>query len=262
MRVRVSLGRFMIRLGRFIQSLALMVMKPDDLVEFSRQDYSTPQSLRDWSSEETVDSGLNPLESACLEKIPIKKGRVLLLGLGGGREAIPLAQQGFEVTGVDYVPEMVQRAKENAAKRGLKIEGLVQEISEIDAPPDSYDLAWLTNSMYSIVPTRKNRVAMLQRLHRILRPGGFLICAFHWEKRREPSQLAEWARKIFALMTLGNLRYERGDILWLKREFLHVFSSEAALRSEFEEGGFTLFHLQIPESGVEGGAVLQPRKLT
>jgi SAM-dependent methyltransferase len=256
------MARFLLRLGRFIQSLAIMVMRPDDLVEFSRQDYSTLESLGDWSSEQTVDSGLNPLESACLEKIPIKNGRVLLLGLGGGRDAIPLAQRGFEVTGVDYIPEMVQRAKTNAAKRGVKIEGLVQEISEIDALPDSYDLVWLTNSMYSSVPTRRRRVAMLQRLHGTLRPGGFLICTFHWEKRREPSQLAEWARKLFAIITLGNLSYERGDILWLKREFLHVFTSEAALRSEFEDGGLTLIYLQIPESGVEGGALLQPRKLT
>jgi len=32
-RHRIALGRFLIRLGNFIQSLAVMVMKPDDLLE-------------------------------------------------------------------------------------------------------------------------------------------------------------------------------------------------------------------------------------
>jgi SAM-dependent methyltransferase len=157
---------------------------------------------------------------------------------------------------VDFVPELVQKARENAARRGVRIEGLVQEISEIEAPPGSYDLVWITSSLYSIVPTRKGRVAMLQRLHRILREEGFFYCSFRWWEGWQPAQVVEWARKIFALMTIGNLRYEQGDILWLNREFMYVFTSEAALRSEFEDGGFTLIHLQIPESGMEGAALL------
>lgn len=39
MRPRVALGHFLVRLGRFIQSLSIMVMRPDDLVELGRQTY-------------------------------------------------------------------------------------------------------------------------------------------------------------------------------------------------------------------------------
>lgn len=49
------------------------------------------------------------------EKIPLKQGRVLVLCMGGGREAIALAQRGFEVVGVDFVPEVLEKARENAA---------------------------------------------------------------------------------------------------------------------------------------------------
>jgi len=59
-----------------------MVMRPDDLVEFGRQDYATPKELEYWSSEQVLQQGLNPLETLLLEKIPLKTGRVLLLGLG------------------------------------------------------------------------------------------------------------------------------------------------------------------------------------
>lgn len=147
MRPRIILGRFLLRLGGFIQSLALMVMRSDDLVEFSRQGYA--KDVHYWGSEDTVGEGLSPLESSLLKKVPLERGRVLVLGVGGGRDAIPLARLGFEVTGVDFVPEMVQQAKENAARQGVKIAGLVQEISELEVPHGSFDLVWLAKEMYT-----------------------------------------------------------------------------------------------------------------
>jgi 2-polyprenyl-3-methyl-5-hydroxy-6-metoxy-1,4-benzoquinol methylase len=234
-------------------------MRPDDLVEFSRQCYYSKKIALDyWSSDEIVAGGLNSLETALLEKVPIKNGQLLLLGVGGGREAIPLARLGFEVTGLDFVPEMVEQAKQNAARNGVHLEGLVQEISQLDLPPDSYDIVWLSNRMYSCVPTRDRRIAMLQRIHKTLRPGGYFICSFHWAKRAVFPLRVELARKIFALLTSGNLWYEPGDILWHNAEFLHAFSSETDLRSEFEEGGFVAIDFLIPESEIEAMASLFP----
>jgi SAM-dependent methyltransferase len=243
-------------LGRFIKSLAVMVMRPDDLVEFSRQYYAKPKELGHWSSEEVVSPGLNPLETALLERVPIRTGRLLVLLVGGGRDAIPLAKLGFAVTGMDFVPEMVQRAQENAARHGIHLDGLIQEVSQLEVPPGSFDFAWLSNSMYSSVPTRTRRVEMLRGIHRALRPGGYFICTFHWDKKVRFSAKVELARKIFAFLTLGNLWYEPGDMLWLNVEFIHAFSSEAELRSEFAEGGFVALDFLIPDSGNEAGAVL------
>jgi SAM-dependent methyltransferase len=256
MRLRVVLGHFLVRLGRFIQSLAPMIMRPGDLVEFSRQCYASSKELEHFSSDKLLRQGLNSLETSLLEKIPISQGRLLLLGLGGGRDAIPLARLGFEVTGVDFVPEMVRRAEENAAREGVKIQGLVGEISTLDLPLGSFDVVWLSQSMYSLVPTRQRRVAMLRRLRNILKPGGYLICMFHWEKGVGFSPKVEMARKIFSVLTWGNLWYEPGDMLWHNVEFVHAFASEEELRSEFEAGGFSLLHLQLPDEGVEGGALL------
>ncbi|MBW1887914.1 MAG: hypothetical protein JRI52_06130, partial [Deltaproteobacteria bacterium] len=112
MRPRIILGRFLIRLGRFINSLAVVVMRPDDLVEFGRQTYANPESVENLCRVETVDLGLTSDETGLLEKTPLKKGRLLLLGVGGGREAIPLARMGFDVTGVDFVRDLVERSIE------------------------------------------------------------------------------------------------------------------------------------------------------
>jgi len=260
MRPRITLGRFLIRLGKFVESLAVMVMRPDDLVEFGRQMYTRPHNVESWGRPDLVNRGLNDAEIALLEKLPMKEGRLLLLGVGGGREAIPLARMGFDVTGVDFVPSMVEKAKENAAQRGVKIEGLVQEISELDVPAGSYDVVWLCAAMYSCVPTRQRRVAMLRRVRRALRLGGHFLCQFHWGTQYQHSPKVELARRLVAYLALGNLSYEPGDMLWHNIEFIHGFLSEEELRSEFEAGGFEVVHLHISDRMARGGAVLLKRE--
>ena len=59
-------------------------MKPDDLIEFSRQTYSRPQHVQAWSEDSLVDSGLTPQELSLLQQVPVKSGKLLILGVGGG----------------------------------------------------------------------------------------------------------------------------------------------------------------------------------
>ena len=240
MNIRIAFGHLLIRLGAFLQSLPVNVMKPDDLIEFSRRTYAKPDDVESWAEDELVDAGLNKDERALLELLPLRAGRLLLLGVGGGREAIPLAQAGFRVTGVDFVPAMVARAIENADKRGVAIEGLVQEISALDVPAGAYDLVWISRAMYSCVPTRARRVAMLRKIAQALKPGGYLVCQYHHETRYHPSPRKLFLRRLVGILTLGNTRYEPGDTLWFNIEFVHAFSSEQEVRSELEEGGLVV----------------------
>jgi 2-polyprenyl-3-methyl-5-hydroxy-6-metoxy-1,4-benzoquinol methylase len=256
MRPRIHFGRFLIRLGRFIQSQALMVMRPDDLVEFSRQTYAREKMVEDLGSTDLMYPVLHPDEQVLLGRLPIQGGRLLLLGVGGGREAIPLAKMGFEVTGVDFVPEMVEKARKNAARHGVKIKGLSQEISRLDVPAGAYDVVWLSAAMYSCVPTRGRRIGMLQRIGKALKPGGYFICQFRWDTSRS-ARPWELVRKIVAFLTLGNLWYEKGDTLSYNIEFIHAFSHADEVRSEFAEGGFEVIHLHIAEEILLGGAVLR-----
>jgi SAM-dependent methyltransferase len=232
-------------------------MRPNDLVEFSRQTYARENMVKDLGREDLIYSGLYPDEQALLERLPKKEGKLLLLGVGGGREVTPLARMGFEVTGVDFVPAMVEKAKENAVRHGVRIEGLVQEISKIDVPAASYDVVWLSAAMYSCVPTRGRRVEMLERINKALIPGGYFICQFRWDMRGGPAHIWALGRKVVAFLTLGNLRYERGDTLPNNIEFIHAFSREDEVRSEFTEGGFNVLHLHITEEILLGGAVLR-----
>ena len=84
MKSRISVARFLNRLGGFIQSLAIVVMKPDDLIEYSRQSYRRNQNMELWIRDDVVDSGLTEYENTLLDYVPLRKGRILLLGVGGG----------------------------------------------------------------------------------------------------------------------------------------------------------------------------------
>ena len=258
MRPRVAMGKFLIRTGRFIQSLAVVVMKPRDLIEFTRLTYAHPRDLQGWADRDLVDSGLTPAEDSLLKRIPLAGGRVLVLGSGGGREAIVLARRGFDVTGVDNVVGMAEKAKENAAERGLNVRFLVQDITKLDVPKRSFDIVWLAAGLYSLIPTRKLRTALLERIGSALREGGYCICGFYKNGDKRPTSKGAIFRTIVQYVTLGNLHYEKGDILLADIEFAHAFSSEDELREEFSRAGFDVLYLSFPGERGRGEAVLKP----
>jgi len=230
-------------------------MKPDDLVEFSRQSYDSKEDIESWAVDELVESGLAPDEMDLLSDLPKKSGKLLLLGVGGGRDAIALAKLGFHVTGVDYVSEMVERAVENAQKRGIQMEGLVQEISKLDVPSETYDIVWISRSMYSCIPTRARRVELVMRIAEALKPGGYFLCQFHRGDTNQYSKNGMFLRRLIAALTFGNRELEPGDHLFLNVEFLHEFNSLDEVRSEIEEGGLVVTRFQTEINPIRAGAV-------
>lgn len=257
MRPRAVLAKGMIRLGRLLQSLALMIMRPDDSIEFGRRDYGRSASLDAWAKDGLVDSGLEPEEKELLMDIPLRAADVLVLGAGGGRDSLPFARMGHRVTAVDFVPGMVERAEDNARRRGLRLTGIVQEVSRVDFPSESFDLVFLSAAMYSSVPTRRRRVAMLERIRAVLRPQGYFVCQFSWKPGLSLNPKAEFLKKLVAGATLGYHGYERGDQLWGNVEFQHFFSSRPELEAEFAEGGFEIMKIRLPDGEIRGGAVLR-----
>ena len=139
----------------------------------------------------------------------------------------------------------------------MNIGGIVQEISNLDTPANVYDIVWLSAAMYSSIPTRQRRTAMLKRIGTALKSGGYFICQFHWDINKTLSPKVERARKVFAFLTRGNLWYEAGDTLWANQEFIHAFSKEDDLRAEFSDGNFETLFIHFDDDKLRGGAVLQ-----
>lgn len=257
MRPRVRLARALVRLGGFVQSLALPVMRPRDIIEMNRLHYSDPETISFLASERFVDGGLEPGEAALLEYVPLRQGRFLNLLGGGGREAIAFARMGFDVTSVDFLPELTEGTLANAARQGLRIEALTQDVTRLDLPAGSFDVAWLAAQMYSSIPGRAGRIRMLRGVAEALKPGGFFITQFRWQASSGRSRAAEAARKVMAVVSAGYIRYQAGDHLMGNSEFIHAFSSQDELRSEFARGGFDVLHLRFDDERLCGWAALK-----
>jgi SAM-dependent methyltransferase len=60
-------------------------------------------------------------------------GRALDLGCGSGIWAAALAGRGWNVTGVDFVPKALRRARERAEQTGVEVELLQGDVTELGA---------------------------------------------------------------------------------------------------------------------------------
>ena len=80
---------------------------------------------------------------------------------------------------------------------------------------------------------------MLQKVISLLRPGGYFILGYLWRPDEALShKRVAWLKKIVAWLTLGNIGYEKGDMLRFNQEFFHAFSNRDELRGELVESGF------------------------
>src|ERR1035438_3431008 len=94
-----------------------------------------------------------------------KPGRALDFGMGQGRNAVFLAQQGWDVTGFDPSPSAVRIANRNAASVGEKIRAVVARDDQFDFGAAQWDLIVVT---YVRDPNAHD-AAVFQRA---LKPGG------------------------------------------------------------------------------------------
>jgi SAM-dependent methyltransferase len=60
-------------------------------------------------------------------------GRVLDLGCGSGIWAVALAQRGWQVTGVDFVPKALRRARERAKEAGVEMQLVEGDVTDLGA---------------------------------------------------------------------------------------------------------------------------------
>jgi SAM-dependent methyltransferase len=93
-------------------------------------DPATVQKAREfWNKEFADDKALRDKEPSKLFVDAVrasKPGTALDLGMGQGRNAVFLAEQGWKVTGVDLSDVAVEQAKKSAAARGVTLNGGVK----------------------------------------------------------------------------------------------------------------------------------------
>jgi SAM-dependent methyltransferase len=101
--------------------------------------------------------------------------RVLDVATGSGNAAIAAARNGCVVTGTDYVPELLERARARAAAEGLAV--TFAEADAEDLPYGDGEFDAVTSSLGVMFAPDQERAAA--ELTRVCRPGG-TIAMVNW----------------------------------------------------------------------------------
>lgn len=98
------------------------------------------------------------------------RGSVLDVGCGLGDNAIFLAERGHRVTGVDFSPTAIERARGRAAERGADVEFAVADATRLDGFDGRFDTVVDSALFHCFDPGQ--RAAYLDALRRVCAPGG------------------------------------------------------------------------------------------
>lgn len=115
---------------------------------------SPDESLSQWLGEELI-----------------QPGRAIDFGCGNGRNSIFLAQNGFDVVGVDYSAKAIDWAHELAKAAEVQPTFLCKSVFELDFENESFDLVCDSGCFHHIPPHRRGQYCNL--VSSSLKPGGW-----------------------------------------------------------------------------------------
>jgi SAM-dependent methyltransferase len=101
---------------------------------------------------------------------------ILELGCGTGRLLVPLAKQGYRLTGVDASGVMLDLARQKLAAEGLAehVTLVEQDLRSLDLG-DRFHFAFAAINSFLHLATRADQEEVLARIHRHLVPGGLVL---------------------------------------------------------------------------------------
>lgn len=111
---------------------------------------------------------LEKLEEFCAR---VDGDRILDAGCGPVEEPTEFVDRGFDYTGVDIAPGMIEYAREHR-----KGEFHVMDIRDLDFDDDSFDGIWCNASIFFVPPDEMAQIA--SELARVLKPGGTVYVNF------------------------------------------------------------------------------------
>jgi SAM-dependent methyltransferase len=155
-----------------------------------------------------VDYGLDVWEQRIYGELLTRSDRVLLVGCGSGRDLIPLVELGYNVTGLDPVPELVDLAKTNLAKRGLSAPVHAGFVETWDMA-EPFDVVLFSGACYSYVRPSALRVETLRRIKARLSQKGRII--INYMGLVQQSRLSTMLTRLSAQLSRADWRPEPGD---------------------------------------------------
>ena len=114
-------------------------------------------------------------------------GPLLDLACGTGRMALRMAAQGYQVTGVDIMPEMIEWARQKAAKQAISIDWVVADARTFHLQKQ-FPFIYMLENVFQFFLMREDQEALLARVREHLLPQG---CFLFETRNPSPRNLLE-----------------------------------------------------------------------
>ncbi|MFY0631753.1 MAG: class I SAM-dependent methyltransferase [Flavobacteriaceae bacterium] len=191
-----------------------------------------------------------------------KNARILELCCGTGRLTLPIAKEGYNITGVDITFTMLEEAKTKALEAGLEIEFIQADIRTLDLS-EKYDLIFIPfNSIHHLYQNEDLFQAFKAVKNHLKENGLFLLDCYNpniqyiTEGEKEQKTIAEFTTKDGRdILIKQKMRYENktqiNRIEWhyyINNEFDSIQNLDMRmyfpqeLNSYLEQNGFTIIH--------------------
>ena len=196
--------------------------------------------------------GLDAHEQHFVEQFMRRRGRVLIIGCGAGREAFAFAELGFDVVGIDVASQMITAARRHALSDGKTIRFEVKSATDLDYPPESFNYVFMSEGVYSCIPTRDLRIDVLKKIGELLAPDGDLFFSAFYRRDSVFSRVFLYSafRRITKPFLKNRLHSEPGDTLVRhvspvgtssKLCYLHLFKDASEALEEVSAAGLEGF---------------------
>ena len=178
-------------------------------------DYSVGDLIYDASIYDGMNTHLNDLPFYKKWMPKNKDAQILELCCGSGRLTIPIAKDGYRISGVDFTPSMLAQAEAKASKAGLAIDFIEADIRMLDLP-DKYDLIFIPFNSIHHLYRNEDLFQAFKVVKKHLKEGGtFMLDCFNpniryiVEGEKEQKTIAEYTTADGrAVLIKQNMRYE------------------------------------------------------
>jgi 2-polyprenyl-6-hydroxyphenyl methylase/3-demethylubiquinone-9 3-methyltransferase len=178
------------------------------------------------------------LFTSTLEGVQPAPARVLDFGCGPGVISMALAARGYQMTGVDGAPRMIELARTESARRGLHGTRFdVVAAGELAFPAESFD-AVVCSSVIEYVP---DDVELIGELAQVIAPGGHLLVSVP-----QSESVVGFAESALSRMAAYTSAERRRHLSFSLRRYRRKTFARTLEAAGFESLTFTYFESAIP----------------
>jgi SAM-dependent methyltransferase len=178
----------------------------------------------------------------------LSRSPIIELACGTGRLAIPIAEAGFEIYGLDLSANMLAICRTKVENKNLtdNVHLSLATIAEFDLPRVNFSLAFIAVRSFMHLFTQQDQISCLQSVYQHLRVGGLFIIDIYapdYEKLAEKPNQSFAYRKEFDLPEGHHVvRYDR----FIKNDLQNQIQHFEIRFEEFDQTGTLMRERTLP----------------